>query len=202
MTSIKAPFKQSPLAHRSPLTGDGVQMKEWPHLNKTMLRGEMKTLGAAIKSVEKAKAPTASQSTYTDQCAVHWIGPDTLMVIAGEDAALADSFSKVLDGKACQVTNITNNYTVIELSGDKARDVLQKLSTLDLDASIFVKGSVAGTTFAHSNVVLACRLDAPDTFDIVIRRSHADYLWCLIADAGYEFGFDKQAIVAGETLRQ
>ena len=202
MTSIKAPFKQSPLAHRSPLTGDGVQMHELAHLNKTMLRGDLKTLSAAVKSVAKVKAPATSQSAYTDQSAVHWIGPDTLMVIAGEDAALADGFSKALGGKACQVTNITNNYTVIELSGDKARDVLQKLSTLDLDASIFGPGSVAGTTLAHSNVVLACRLDAPDTFDILIRRSHADYLWCLIADAGYEFGFDKQAIVAGETLRQ
>lgn len=202
MTSIKAPFKQSPLAHRNPLTGDDVQMREWPHLNKTMLRGDLKTLGAAVKSVENMKAPTASQSTYSDQCAIHWIGPDTLMVIAGEDTALSDSFSSALNGKACQVTNITNNYTVIELSGDKARDVLQKLSTLDLDAAIFKKGSVAGTAFAHSNVVLACRLDAPDTFDIVIRRSHADYLWCLIANAGYEYGFDKQAIVAGETLRQ
>ena len=202
MTSIKAPFKQSPLAHRSPLAGDGVHMNERAHLNKTMLRGDMKTLDAAVKSVAKAKAPAASQSTYTDQSAIHWIGPDTLMVIASEEVALADRFSKALDGKACQVTNITNNYTVIELSGDKARDVLQKLSTLDLDASIFGPGSVAGTTFAHSNVVLACRLDAPDTFHIVIRRSHADYLWCLIADAGYEFGFDKQTIVAGETLRQ
>ena len=202
MTSIKAPFKQSPLAHRSPLSGDGVHMNERAHLNKTMLRGEMKTLAAAIKSVEKAKAPATSQSTYTNHCAVHWIGPDTLMVIAGEDAALADDFSKALDGKACQVTNITNNYTVIELSGDKSRDVLQKLSTLDLDAVIFGQGSVAGTTLAHSNVVLACRPDAADTFDIVIRRSHADYLWCLIADAGYEYGFDKQTIVAEETLRQ
>jgi len=202
MTSIKAPFKQSPLAHRSPLTGDGVDMNERAHLNKTMLRGDMKTLSAAVKSIAGEKVPAASRSTYTNQCAVHWIGPDTLMVLAGEDAALADSFSKTLDGKACQVTNITNNYTVIELSGDRSRDVLQKLSTLDLDASIFGQGAVAGTILAHSNVVLACRLDAPDTFDIVIRRSHADYLWCLIADAGYDFGFDKQAIVAGETLRQ
>jgi len=202
MTAIKAPFKQSPLAHRSLLTGDGVQMRERAHLNKTMLRGDMKTLGAAVQSVGKVVVPATSQSAYADQCAVHWIGPDTLMVIAGEDAALADGFSKALDGKACQVTNVTNNYTVIELSGERSRDVLQKLSTLDLDASIFGQGAVAGTTFAHSNVVLACRHDAPDTFDIVIRRSHADYLWCLIANAGYEYGFDKQAIVAGETLRQ
>ncbi|MEP1443029.1 MAG: sarcosine oxidase subunit gamma family protein [Hyphomicrobiales bacterium] len=202
MTSIKAPFKQSPLGHRSALTGDGVQMSERAHLNKTMLRGDLETLGSAVASVAGANAPTASQSTYTKTCDVHWIGPDTLMVLAGEGEALADSFSSELDGKACQVANISNNYTVIELSGARARDVLQKLSTLDLDAAAFGKGAVAGTVFAHSNVVLACRLDAPDTFDIVIRRSHADYLWCLIADAGYEYGFDKQAIVAGETLRQ
>ena len=122
MTSIKAPFKQSPLAHRSPLTGDGVQMHERAHLNKTMLRGDLKTLSAAVKSVAKVKAPATSQSADTDQSAVHWIGPDTLMVIAGEDVALADGFSKALDGKACQVTNITNNYTCLLYTSPSPRD--------------------------------------------------------------------------------
>jgi hypothetical protein len=38
---------------------------------------------------------------------------------------------------------------------------------------------------------LGARLDAPD-FDLIIRRSHADYLWCLLALAGREFGLPEQ----------
>ena len=204
MTSIKAPFKQSPLAHRDALISDDIQMSERAHLGKVMLRGDLATLNDAIANVVSVAGPKTSHSVYTGKYAVHWLGPDTLLAIANEEAgdAFTQNFATILADKPCQVTNVSNNYTVIELKGDSARDTLQKLSTLDLDPAQFGKTSVAGTIFGLSNVILACREAKPDTFDIVIRRSHADYLWCLIADAGYEYGLDKQAIVAGETLRQ
>ena len=54
-----------------------------------------------------------------------------------------------------------------------------------------VKGSIFGRVPAVLYCPAAANAAAPE-FDLIIRRSHADYLWCLLALAGYEYGLPEQ----------
>ena len=100
---------------------------------------------------------------------------------------------------------MSSYYTTIELAGPRARDMLMKLTTLDLHPSAFTTGQVAGSLFGRAQATL-WQVDADETeggpvFRLFVRRSMADYLWCLLAEAGFEWGMPKQAPLSGETWR-
>lgn len=200
MNAIKAPFMVSALDHRDRISGDDITLAPHPQMTKLMLRGEVKQLAAWIKKTLQITAPKPCKSIYKKDAALHWLGPDTWLYIApdGEiSKTVQSSFAQA--GVSGQVTDVSHHYTHFEVSGPRARDALQKLSTLDLHRSVFASGDVAGTLFARASVILAARED--DCFDLIVRRSYADYLWCLIANAGYEYGLPEQTPLAGETLR-
>lgn len=200
MNAIKTPFAHSALSHRSVIEGDAIRLSERSDLAKVMLRGDMKALAAWTKKALEITAPKSCKSTYRSGAALHWLGPDTLMFVGADNA---DDYFKALSdaqlGQSGQVVLVSDHYTIIEVSGAHARNALQKLSTLDLHAKCFKKGDVAGTILGHSTVTLVATDD--ESFDIIVRRSHADYLWCLLANAGFEYGLPKQEPIGGEILR-
>jgi len=63
---------------------------------------------------------------------------------------------------------------------------------------------VAGSVFGRANALLwQTRSDADEAgpaFRLFIRWSMADYLWCLAADAGREWGVPEQVSVKDEKL--
>ncbi|MBA4783852.1 MAG: hypothetical protein H2045_11630 [Rhizobiales bacterium] len=201
MSIVKTPVARSVLSHRTALAGQGIALREKPHLPKCILRGTMKKLDKLTKTVCELAAPKAGKTNANRAGALHWIGPDSLLFVGDDVAAMTkvEALTAHAAHDFAHARAVSNNYTVIECSGPKARDALQKLASLDLHPSVFRTADVAGTVFGHANVVLAARGEA--VFDIIIRRSHADYMWCLIANAGYEFGLPKELPVSGEILR-
>lgn len=203
MSTVKMPFRQSPLAHRDAISASDIKLCERPYEVKIIVRAPDRGLARVLKASLGIKEFKSSHSLYAKKVAVHWLGPDTVMVVAQatEEERLLDALEDELGDEPGQVVKVSDFYTVIEVAGARSRDVLQKLSTLDLHEDVFVAGQVAGTLFAHSQVILACRTDKYETFDVIVRRSHADYLWCLLANAGYEYGLPKQLPLVGEVLR-
>jgi len=200
MNAIKAPFMVSALDHRDSISGDDITLEPHPQMTKLMLRGEEQLLAAWIKKTLQITAPKPCKSTYKKDEALHWLGPDTWLYIASDGEISKTALSSFAQaGVRGQVTDVSHHYTHFEVSGPRARDALQKLSTLDLHRSVFASGDVAGTLFARASVILAARED--DCFDLIVRRSYADYLWCLVANAGYEYGLPEQTPLAGEILR-
>ena len=76
-----------------------------------------------------------------------------------------------------------------------------KLTTLDLHKSKFGPGDVAGSNFGGSTATLHMTSDDPPAFDLYVRRSFADYLWCALAESGREFGLPEQTPRGGEAMR-
>ena len=95
--------------------------------------------------------------------------------------------------------------TAIDLAGPKARGMLMKLTTLDMDRSAFTEGEVAGSNFGAAQATLWQTASDEEkggpVFRLFVRRSMADYLWCLLAEAGFEWGMPRQAPLSGETWR-
>jgi sarcosine oxidase subunit gamma len=82
------------------------------------------------------------------------------------------------------------------VSGRATRAALAKLVALDLHPRAWRRDEVLGTHLAKAIVQLWLVADEADAGGaearVVVRRSLADYVWCLLAEAGREWGLDPQ----------
>ena len=90
-----------------------------------------------------------------------------------------------------QLVDVSDYYTVIEVAGAQARELLMKLTTLDLHPRAFRPGMVAGGTSGapmRRSGRPAMRTGGRPVFRLFVRWSMADYLWCLLAECGPRMG--------------
>ena len=90
------------------------------------------------------------------------------------------------------VTDQTGGQTIIRISGPSARDLLAKGCTLDLHPTVFGPGRCAQTMVAKAMATIVYIDDAP-TFDLMVRRSFAEYLRVWLQDAALEYGLARQS---------
>ncbi len=74
----------------------------------------------------------------------------------------------------------------MRLAGARARDVLAKGCTIDFHPQVFQAGQCAQTALAKANVLIGL-LDASPTYEIIVRRSFADYLERWLRHAAREY---------------
>ena len=105
----------------------------------------------------------------------------------GERVGVLDRTRRVrLDGRF-SVADVTGAQVQVELSGTDVGRVLQKSSPYDFHPRNFPPGRCAQTVFAKTTALVAAKEDG--AFDLVFRRSYADYLRRWIADAAAEYGY-------------
>ena len=201
--------RRSPLFHRRPIEGEGgaIRMAERPFIGKFILRADPKLVADLIHGAAGTKLPTEALTSATaGDTAILWLGPDEWMIVTAPEEVehrLAAARS-VLSQVHHQLVDVSDYYTLIELSGPRAREALMKLTTLDLHPRAFKVGMVAGSVFAHANALLWQLADdaaeAGPVFRLIVRWSMADYLWCLLSEAGREWSMPREVPVKGERL--
>ncbi len=124
---------------------------------------------------------------------IYWLGPDEWLIVTA--AAGAKELRQRLDGQLTDlhvaVNDVSGGSTVLQLSGAAVRDLLARGSTLDLHARVFTPGSCAQSGLGKASVLLGLLGDG-ETFELIVRRSFADYLlkWLsrMASPFGIEFG--------------
>lgn len=145
---------------------------------------------AAARGVLGFELPLDANTVESGQgCSVLWLGPNEwLIVVPGErEAATARNLRKALEGLFFAVTEVSGGQTIIALRGKKVRDLLAKGCSLDLHPRTFGPGQCAQSHLAKAPILLHQIDDAP-TFELIARRSFADYLWLWLEDAAEEYG--------------
>jgi sarcosine oxidase subunit gamma len=193
-----------PIASESPLArfdlaaratkapaGAGVVAHERAFLGHLNLRGNAQDpqFAAAASRVLGVVPPTAPNTVAEAQGrTVYWLGPDEwLVVTAGEGVVDVESrLRAALTGMHAAVTDVSGGQTVLVLSGTHLRDLLAKGCPLDLHPREFDVGRCAQSHLAKAPILIR-QLDREPTFEIVVRRSFADYLWLWLEDAAAEY---------------
>ena len=200
---------RSPLSHRQPIaSADGtLALKELKFLGKFVLRGDDGEIGAAVAAaLGGAWAAEPLATADWEKGSVLWLGPDERMLVAREAEVpeIEGVLRGALAGTRHQIVDVSDYYTVIEITGRPGWKLLSKATTLDLHPRAFPPGMAAGGTFGHAQAILwRIRENSTDevpVFRLIVRWSMADYLWCLLAECGREWGLPTQAPVAGERL--
>lgn len=193
--------RESPLARfglgvRAKADGDGpgVVVAERAMLGHLNLRGDGHDpdFVADVRGILGVAPPiVANTVTEAPRCTAFWLGPDEwLIVVAGDQtAAVEHGLRDALSGKRFAITDLSGGQTVIALHGPHARDVLAKGCPLDLDPRVFAAGRCAQSHLAKAPILLR-RVEGDAAFEIVVRRSFADYLWLWVEDAAAEYGLE------------
>jgi len=98
---------------------------------------------------------------------------------------------------SASVTNVTSVFSAILLAGPKSREVLQKLTTLNVREDAMAEGAGRQTRLAHVNATIL-RSDCAGLpgFLILNTRDVAQHVWEALLHAGREFGARPFGMVA------
>ncbi len=118
---------------------------------------------------------------------LRWIAPDEWLITLPNHQVfdLETRFRNEMNGHYSLV-NGSGGMTVYKLRGERVVDMLRKSTPVDLHGSVFPVGKVVSTVFAKAGAVI--RRTSETEFELVVRRSFADYIWLWIQDASQEYG--------------
>ncbi len=128
----------------------------------------------------------------TEDATAYWLGPDEWLLIVpnGREGHVEQRLRETLEG-AFSVVDTSGGHCMLNLSGPRKGEVMQKSSPYDFHPRNFSPGRCVQTTFAQATALVAANADG--SFDLVIRRSYADYVRQWIADAAEEYGLTRPA---------
>lgn len=191
---LESPLARFDLPRRAVATpGEaGVTASERPFLGHLNLRGDAgdPRFPAAVASVLGVALPVAANTVNeSPEATVYWLGPDEwLAVVAGDRAAAVESnLRAALAGMRSAVTDVSSGQTLVVLRGPAVREVLAKGCPLDLHPKLFRKGMCAQSHLAKAALLIRPTGEG-DAYEIVFRRSFADYVWAWLEDAAAEYG--------------
>lgn len=188
---------ESPLAwsyHHSgrPSVGEKsrVVLRERAMAGHLVLRGGAIVLDEAVRQVLGFGLPGRPNTLTLDESgkrSIQWLSPDEWLVIVpgGEEFTLEKRLREALGDAHYAIVNASGGQTLIELTGDKARELLMKSTPYDVHPEAFPVGKGVTTVFAKANLIL--RRPTEERWELVLRRSFADYLYRWILDAGAEY---------------
>ncbi len=169
----------------------GVTLQERAFLGHINLRGNPADSGflADTKGVLGFSLPLEANTwAGDDDLRACWLGPNEWLLLSTGDADVwADKLRRANGTRFTAVTVISGGQTVLRLSGDSVRDVFAKGCTLDFHPRVFACGQCAQSTLGKAPALYIQIDDAP-VYEVVVRRSFADYIGYWLEDAAHEFG--------------
>ncbi|MGZ4663090.1 MAG: sarcosine oxidase subunit gamma, partial [Arthrobacter sp.] len=126
-----------------------------------------------------------------DAVSVLWLGPGEFLAVAPEGAhdslggGLIRALTDALADSAGQVADLSANRTTFELSGPRARAVLDKGCSLDLHPRAFHAGTALATEIGNIPTMLL--KTGEESFRVFPRASFAEFLGRWLLDAMREF---------------
>lgn len=168
----------------------GVGLADASACGKLALRGEgIDALLAKAVGVERLPGGAAERlrvnGARTLACR---LADDELLLLThlAETAGVADLLRQAAGGAVCcHLTDVTSGLAVLDLVGPRARDLLARLSPLDLDSIPplgILQGELAGVHAIH------LRLDRPGGFRVLVAREYGAFVWETLTAGGADLG--------------
>jgi heterotetrameric sarcosine oxidase gamma subunit len=207
MSSARSPLIDFLTSHeREDPQSAGLYLSERPFLGYLILKGEgSEFLNRVERCLEIPVPVQANTLTANDEITLLWLAPNEWLLIAPSEreGKIADKLRASLDGVFGAVTDVTHNQTVLHIQGiqgDRVLDVLRKGCSLNFHPSVFGPNRCAQTLFDKVGITIL-RAGPLLSFDLIVRRSFAEYVALRIKDAAEEYGFavGKSSVYRGVT---
>ena len=166
-------------------------IKEIPFLGYLNLRGKSSHTAflAAVLKVLGCEPPLEPNTMLeSGDYRIYWLGPDEWLVVTPteQQGKVQADLRKALKGVFSSVVDNSSGLTMVEISGENAGTLLSTDCPLDLHPSEFKPGQCAQTRLAKAGMTIA-PFRKSKGFEVIIRRSFADYLLLWMQDAVVAF---------------
>jgi len=180
--------------HNNIIEHFGIKIQELPYVNKINLRLDpnnnvyMSSCGKILGAVLPTKPNTYVQN---EKVKIIWLGPDEWMIINDQENELFIKLKNELGDLEASVTDVSENRTIIRLSGKKIMTLLSKFLVLDIEKNLGNQSSCAQTIFVKVPILLIRNNDNNKipVIDIFTNKSHANYIYNLIVDGTKNLDF-------------
>lgn len=171
--------------NRQPLTGEH-SLHELPLCGKLSIRADSsqpQIVEAIGKALSFQPPLIANTKVSGELIQIFWMGPDEWLLHCPMDQieSISQQLERELEQMHHAVVDISDYYTVIQLSGTQSEAVLRRGCPLDLHPDVFPAGSISQTRFGHASVLLDRK--EQHTWHIQIRWTYAEYFWDYIVSA-------------------
>jgi len=188
---VESPLEHADFAGLAALKiNGGVILREAKLLGHLNLRGDANNPDflKGVKNALDLDLPLAPcSSAQNAETTIMWLSPDEWLIIieGGTEAAIEDKLRQSLTGHFA-VSDISGAQTMLEISGKDCLQLLQKSIGYDLHLDSFPINKVIGTALAKSSAHI--RRTGEYNFQLIIRRSFADYIWLWLQQSSKEYG--------------
>lgn len=161
----------------------------------TARRAQGARLAEILRASFRLEPPSAPRRAAQGPVSLARVGPQSwLATREGAGNGFAQSLQSLL-GESASVTDQSDAYVILRLSGPKVYDMLAKLVPVDVHPRSFPAGDIAQTLCGYLSVILWRLEDTAEgdpLFEIWGGRSLAVSLHQAIAHSAAEFGFVRQ----------
>ena len=169
-----------------------VELSEITFLTMLGLRVDRNTeAGKRIASVTGGLPAVCGAVSGTGDTTVLWLGPEEFLVVAPAEAHeslggdLIQALREALADGEGQMVDLSANRTTFDLTGPRARAVLEKGCALDLHPRSFTPGTAVSTEVGNIPVILW--KTGQESYRLFPRASFADFLGRWLLDAMREY---------------
>ena len=169
---------------------EALAIKEIFPIMKINLRGKsrefLSTIGKNINMILPLESNTSSSS---DKYTSMWLSPDEWLVISNNsinkennDYEVEDLlFNKISKTNLGAVTDVSDQFILINLTGEKVFDLLSTGCPFDFSDFKIKKGAVAQTLLAQIDIII--HHNELNNINLLVRRSFSEHLMSWIDDA-------------------
>ena len=167
-------------------------MNEKLFLGKIALFGKEDLFFEKISNKFDITLPTLpNTATTNDKITALWLSQKEWLLVVNPSITNTEveSLQNDLSSTHSLAIDVSDRWTTINVSGNKAIDVLSKGTSIDLDNSVFGTGACAQTTLWSVNVIIY-KIDEKPTFDLFVDSTMAKFLWQWLDHSSKEYVYE------------
>jgi sarcosine oxidase subunit gamma len=149
------------------------------------------TLAQRVRDLFGIELPQGPRRSIAGDLAFAGIGPGAwVATLEGGGNECANLLAGTI-GNSAAISDQTDGYAVLRMSGPRLRDTLSKLVPVDVHPRVFGKGYVSVTSVAQCSATLwrlDDRIDGSPVFEISVLRSFAASFWHALNESAAEYG--------------
>ena len=181
----------SPLSNKEKITSTELMLESLSFIGKINLRikyDDRESLKMVSEYLNYDLPNSSGEVQGNNETRTAWLGPDEFLIQCTKDETsnIINELTDILGNSFYSLTDVSDYYLTIRLSGKKSIEVLSKGCPLNFKKYLNAKDTCAQSYISKATVFID-RLADDQIFDISVRWSFAEYLWEWLEDASLEF---------------
>ncbi|MBG7630151.1 MAG: glycine cleavage system aminomethyltransferase GcvT [Bacteroidetes bacterium] len=190
----------------------GVGVFDVSHMGEFLIKGEnalsliqkVTSNDASKLAIEDAQYSCLPNDTggIVDDLIVYRVKEDTYLLVVNASNIEKDwNWISAHNTENAEMTNISENYSLLAIQGPKAVEAMQSLTSIDLSAIKFYSFKVADFAGIEHIIISATGYTGSGGFEIYCKNNEVEKVWNAVFEAGKDFGIKPIGLAARDTLR-